>query len=89
MAADTIAGMSQSVFKELLETIVEATVERTLLEMLGDPDDGLEIRPDVRDRLLRQRQEVAAGEHGQRLDDVVLEWMGGASCRRQLHRQTS
>ena len=71
MAAETIAGMSPSEFKEMLETVVEATVERTLLEMLGDPDEDLEIRSDVRDRLLRQRQDVAAGQHGQRFDDVV------------------
>jgi hypothetical protein len=61
MAAETIAKMTQSEFKEMLETVVEATVERTLLEMLGDPDEGLEIRSDVRKRLLRQRQSVTAG----------------------------
>jgi len=71
MAADTIARMTQSEFKEMIETVVEATVERTLLEMLGDPDEGLEIRADVRDRLLRQRQDVAAGQYDQRFDDVV------------------
>jgi hypothetical protein len=71
MAAETIARMTQWEFKEVLETVVEATVERTLLEMLGDPDEGLEIRSDVRKRLLRQRQDVAAGQHGQRLEDVV------------------
>jgi hypothetical protein len=71
MTAETIAGMTQSEFQEMLETVVEATVERTLLEILGDPDEGLEIRSSVRDRLLRQRQDVAAGQYGQRFDDVV------------------
>lgn len=71
MAAETIARMTQSEFKELLETVVEATVERTLLEMLGDPDEGLAIRSDVRKRLIRQRQGVAAGQQGQPFDDVV------------------
>jgi len=71
MTAETIARMTQSEFKEMLETVVEVTVERTLLEMLGDPDESLEIRSDVRDRLLRQRQNVAAGQHGQPFDDVV------------------
>ncbi len=42
MTAETIARMTPSEFKEMLETVVEATVERTLLEMLGDPDEGLE-----------------------------------------------
>jgi len=31
----------------------------------------LEIRKSVRDRLLRQKEAVAAGEHGQPFDDVV------------------
>lgn len=71
MTAETIAQMTQSEFKEMLETVVEATVERTLLELLGDPDEGLDIRGDVRERLLRQRQDVAARQHGQPLDDVL------------------
>jgi hypothetical protein len=71
MTAETIARMTQSEFKEMIETVVQATVERTLLEMLGDPDEGLEIRSNVRKRLMHQRQDVAAGQHGQLLDDVV------------------
>ncbi len=71
MAADTIAQMTQEEFKEMLETVVEATVERKLLEILGDPDEDLEIRSEVQARLLRQRQEVAAGHRGRRLEDVV------------------
>jgi hypothetical protein len=71
MANGTISRMTRSELREMLETVVEATVERTLVEMLGDPDEGLEIRDDVRDRLLRQRQDVAAGHYGQRLDDVL------------------
>jgi hypothetical protein len=51
--------------------VVEATVERTLVEMLGDPDEGLEIRDDVRKRLLRQREDVTAGQQGQPLDDAL------------------
>ena len=51
--------------------MVEATVERTLVEMLGDPDEGLEIRDDVRKRLLRQREDVTAGQQGQPLDDAL------------------
>ena len=70
MTAETSAQMTQSEFKQMLEAVVEATVERTLLEMLGDPDEGLGLRSDVRDRLLRQRQDVASGLHGQPLDDL-------------------
>jgi hypothetical protein len=63
----TIAQMSKEEFKEM----IEASIEQKLLEMLGDPDEGWEIRESVRDRLLRQKKAVAAGEPGQPLDDVV------------------
>jgi hypothetical protein len=42
-----------------------------LRELLGDPDEGLEIRKSVRDRLLRQKKAVAAGERGEPFEDVV------------------
>ena len=51
--------------------MIGPTVEQKLLEILGDPDEGLEIRERVRDRLLRQKEAVAAGERGQLLEDVV------------------
>jgi hypothetical protein len=63
--------MTQSELRDMLEAVVESTVERKLLEILGDPDEGLEVREDVRRRLLRQRQAVASGDHGQPLEDVV------------------
>lgn len=50
---------------------VETAIEQKLLELLGDPDEGLPIRKSVRDRLLRQKQAVAAGERGKPLEDVV------------------
>jgi hypothetical protein len=65
--------MTQAEFKRMLETVVEATVEQKLIEMFGDPDQGLVMREDVRERLLRQRQLVASGELGQSLDDVMQE----------------
>jgi hypothetical protein len=71
MSEHTLAQMTQEEFKEMLETVVETTVERKLLEILGDPDEGLEIRREVQDRLLRQRQEVAGGQQGRLLEDVV------------------
>jgi hypothetical protein len=69
----TVAQMTQAEFKEMLEAVVETTVEQKLLEMLGDPDEGLEVREAVRERLLHQRQAVASGQHGQSLEDVVQE----------------
>ncbi|RLD00445.1 MAG: hypothetical protein DRI77_00530 [Chloroflexi bacterium] len=63
----TVAQMTREEFTHLIET----SVERKLLEILGDPDEGLTIRRTVRDRLLRQRRAVAAGERGQPLDKVA------------------
>ena len=73
MAENTIVQMTQDEFKEMLESVVEETVERKLIEILGDPDEGLEIRSEVRERLLRQRQGVAGGERGRPLEDIVRE----------------
>jgi len=35
------------------------------MEMLGDPDSGLELRQDLRERLERQREAVEQGERGE------------------------
>jgi hypothetical protein len=59
--------MTTSELKEMIETIIE----QKLLELLGDPDEGLPIRKLVRDRLLRQKQAVAVGERGEPFEDVV------------------
>jgi hypothetical protein len=66
MTTGTIAQMTQEEFREMLETVVESTVERKLLEILGDPDEGLEIRSEVKERLLRQRQATPAGQQDHR-----------------------
>jgi hypothetical protein len=63
----TIAQMTKEELQEMLET----TIEQKLLEMLGDPDEGLELRDDVRERLLHQQRAVSAGERGQSFEDVV------------------
>ena len=73
MGPNVVAQMTPSEFKEMLESVVEATVERKLLEILGDPDEGLEVRQAMRDRLSRQRQAVAAGQYGEPFGHVVRE----------------
>lgn len=73
MATDTVAQMTQAEFRKMLETVIEATVEQKLLEMFGDPDQGLVIQKDVRERLLHQRHLVASGERGRPLNDVMQE----------------
>lgn len=63
----TVANMS----KEELREMIESSIEEKLLELLGDPDQGLELRKSVHDRLLRQKKMVANGERGQSFDAVI------------------
>jgi len=63
----TVAEMTKDDFREMIEAIVE----QKLLDLLGDPDEGLPIREKVRDRLLRQKQAVASGERGEPFEDVI------------------
>jgi len=65
--ATTVAQMT----KDELRKMIETTIEQKLLELLGDPDEGLPIRKQIHDRLLRQKQAVAAGERGRSFRDVV------------------
>jgi hypothetical protein len=54
-----------------LREMVGDLIEEKLVELFGDPDQGLELRDSLRERLLRQRREVDAGERGEALDNVV------------------
>ncbi len=67
----TIAQMTKEEFKEMLEPMLETLIEHKFLEILGDPDEGLEVRATVRQRLLRQKQLVASGSRGQLFEEVV------------------
>ena len=65
--ATTVAEMTVHELREMIET----AIEQKLLDLLGDPDEGLELRKAVRDRLLRQKEAVAAGERAEAFEDVV------------------
>ena len=67
MAYSTVADLTVDQFKNLIRQVVI----QTLSEVLGDPDEGLEIRKSVRQRLLHQKKAVAAGERGEPFEDVV------------------
>lgn len=61
---------------EELRSLIGEIVEEKLRELLGDPDEGLEIRPEIRDRLLNTlnqppNETVSAAEAARRLG---LEW---------------
>jgi hypothetical protein len=68
-----VAQMTKDEFREM----IEATIEQKLVELLGDPDEGLPLRKQVHDRLLRQKRRVAAGERGQPFKDVVRRLVKG------------
>ena len=63
----SVTRMTKDQFREMLGD----TIEQKLIELLGDPDDGLAIRSSVRARLLRQKRMVARGERGEPLEDVA------------------
>ncbi len=65
--AATVARMTKHELKE----IIESTVEQKLLELLGDPDQGLVLKKTVKDRLLRQRKAVVSGQRGESLAVIV------------------
>ena len=65
--ATTVGEMTTGELKEMIEAIIE----QKLIELLGDPDEGLPIRKAARERLLRQREAVAAGRRGEALEDVA------------------
>jgi hypothetical protein len=46
-------------------------VEAKRTDALGDPEEKLELRDDLRERLALQRSAVARGERGESFDDIV------------------
>jgi hypothetical protein len=65
--AKTVADMTTEELKEMLGELIEAK----LSDFLGDPDQGLELRETVRERLELQQSAVARGERGESFDDVA------------------
>jgi hypothetical protein len=65
--AKTVADMT---FTELRQ-LVGSVVEEKLIQLLGDPAEGLVLRDGVRKRLLRQKRAVANGERGAPLETVA------------------
>jgi hypothetical protein len=44
--------------------LVSTAVEQKLVELFGDPDDGLVLKEGLRKRLIRQRKSIAKGDRG-------------------------
>ena len=64
------ANVGQLSTDELRE-IIGSVIEEKLKEILGDPDDGLDLKANIRERLLLQQQAVTEGERGDDLNEVA------------------
>lgn len=47
--------------KEELKILIREAVEEALFELLGDPDQGLELRPEIEERLRRSLEHLEQG----------------------------
>jgi len=65
--ATRVAEMTTDDLKELVGELIE----QKLLELIGDPDEGLALRQQVRARLARQMKAVSRGERGEPLAVVA------------------
>ena len=65
--ATRVAEMTREELREMVATLIE----EKLLELLGDPDEGLALRKSLHDRLLRQKRSVDQGKRGVPFDDVA------------------
>jgi hypothetical protein len=65
--ATRVTQMTQDELREM----IGSAIEQKLLELLGDPDEGLSLRKRVKNRLLRQKKAVASGKRGEPFIDVV------------------
>lgn len=61
-----VAEMSIADLRELIDELLD----EKLREIVGDPDEGLTIRPEVREQILRQMSRVRRGEYGLPLSEV-------------------
>ena len=64
--SSTVAQMS----KRELTHVISNVVEQKLVELFGDPDDGLSMKENLRKRLLRQKKAVVKGDRGTDLTSI-------------------
>ena len=56
-----------------LETLIEDIVERKIVKLLGNPDEGLELKPSIKAKLRRSMDAVKRGERGIPAKEVAKE----------------
>ncbi len=65
--AKTVADMTTGELRDMMGDLIE----EKLAQLLGDPDEGQEIRESLRDRLRTQQKAVAAGTRGENFEDLA------------------
>lgn len=64
----TVGEMSPAELRDLIDYLLD----QKLRELLGDPDEGWQLREEIVNRLQRQRRAVVDGERGKSLNEVSL-----------------
>ena len=63
---------------EQLKALIQETVEEKLQEILGDPDQGLEVKEEVKEKINHSLTAMKHGEKGIPVEQVAkelgLEW---------------
>ncbi len=62
-----VADMTEDELKRL----VKSSVKQSLREMINDPDEGLELRPEIIESLLQQEKDFVAGKRGVPLEEAA------------------
>jgi len=57
--------------KEELKKLFREAIEEALLELFGDPDEGLQLRPEIQERLKHSLERISQGEKGISAGDVA------------------
>jgi hypothetical protein len=56
---------------EEFKSMIEIAVEEKLRELLGDPDEGLSLRPEIAEQLRRSLAATESGQRGVPADEVA------------------
>ncbi len=56
---------------EELTALVKNIVDERIIELIGDPEDDLEINDELKARLINQRKEADNGDFGIPFDEVL------------------
>ena len=64
-----IGEMTLGEFRTMMNALIDARMAKWV-----DPDAGLELRPEVIERVKRQRDEFAQGKRGKSLDEMASKY---------------